>query len=96
MKATILCLFLVACAGPTRKQLAETPTATTRRPPTLAPPASDSDQDRYRVNQQFEDQRDAEQAYDQAGKAERSRVPPAPLTPEPAPPPPDPPDDANQ
>ena len=80
MRATALCLLLLAaCAGPSRNQLANTPTATTRRPPSLAPPASQSDEDRYQVNQQFEDQRDAKQAYDEVEQAERERPAPKPL-----------------
>jgi hypothetical protein len=78
MRPLLLCLALAACAGPSRKELAETPTATTRRPPSLAPPASNSDEDRYQVNQQFEDMRDAEQAHREV-EQDRAAPPPEPL-----------------
>lgn len=69
-----MCSFLVACGGPSRGAPAETPTATTRRPPTLAPPASVDDKDRYQLNQQFEDMHDAQKAHREAGQ--RAAPPP--------------------
>jgi len=78
--------MLAGCAGPSRQPLAETPTATTRRPPSLAPPASDADKDRYQLNQQFEDMRDAQQAHRES-KGTNAAPPPgasAPKAPAPA------------
>ncbi len=78
MRALLVALLLTACGGPSRNQLAETPTAKTPRTQSLAPPANDNDKDRYKVNESFEDQRDAKQAYGEAG-AESNAPPPAPL-----------------
>lgn len=66
MRAVLLCSLLVACAGPSRENLAETPIATTPRSPSMPPPASVDDKDRYQVNQQFEDMHDAQEARHQA------------------------------
>ncbi|MBC7978729.1 MAG: hypothetical protein H7138_27400, partial [Myxococcales bacterium] len=63
MRPLLLALLLTACAGPSRNPLADTPTATTRRPPSLAPPASVEDKERYQLDQQFEDMRDTQQAH---------------------------------
>ncbi|MEZ4400366.1 MAG: hypothetical protein R3B06_10130 [Kofleriaceae bacterium] len=91
MKAILLCLGLAACAGPSQQQLRQTPTATTPRSPSLAPPASGSDRDRYEVTQGFEDQRDVKEAHRQA-EAEREAPPgPVPGMPGTAPPGPPPP-----
>lgn len=76
MRAFLLASLLAACGGPSRNQLAETPTAQTPRTPSLAPPASD-DEERYKVNDQFEQQRDADQAHREAGN--EGAPPPAPL-----------------
>ena len=79
--------MLAGCAGSSRQSLAETPTATTRRPPSLAPPASDADKDRYQLNQQFEDMNDAQQAHRESKDADAA-PPPAtgvPKAPAPAP-----------
>jgi hypothetical protein len=78
MKVLLVAMVLAACGGPSQNQLAETPTAQTPRNPSLAPPASDDDKERYRLNEQFEDQRDAEQAHREAG-SESKAPPPAPL-----------------
>lgn len=88
MRAFVLVLLLGACGGPQRNQLAETPTAQTPRTPSLAPPASDSDKDRYKTNEQFENIQDAQQAHREAAGGE-SAPPPAPLPPDapPSPPP---------
>ena len=93
MRTILLGLILAAaaCGGPSQQQLAETPTATLNRPGSvsLAPPASDSDEQRYRLNDELESQRDAAQAYREAS-AEASAPPPVPpgaRVPE-APPPP--------
>lgn len=79
MKALLFALLLAACGGPSRNQLAETPTANSPRNPSLAPPASDDDNERYRLNEQFEEQRAADQAYREAGG---ESAPPAPLPPD--------------
>lgn len=81
---TLLLLALVACAGPSQQKLADTPTATTRRPPAVAPPASDNDKDRYQMDRQLEDARDAQQAHREAG----SEAKPPPAAPKPTTPPP--------
>lgn len=75
MRPALFCLLLSACAGPSQQQLRQTPTATSPRTPTLAPPASSSDADRYQVNQGFEDQRDARDASRQAEEARRKQPP---------------------
>jgi hypothetical protein len=75
MKTLLLGLLLAACAGPSQNTLAETPAATTRRPPTLPPPASGSDRERSQLNQQFEDMRDTQQAHREAKRA--NAAPPA-------------------
>lgn len=76
MRAILLCLLFVACAGPGQSQLAETPTATTPRAPSLAPPASGSDKERHQLNQQFEDMRDANEAHREAQGGEAPPPPP--------------------
>ncbi len=81
MRAIAFVLLVGACGGPTRNQLAETPTAQTKRTPSLAPPASDSDEDRYKTNEQFENMQDAQQARREAA-GESAAPPPAPLPPE--------------
>lgn len=73
---TIALLALMACGAPTQQQLANTPTATTRRPTPVAPPASDNDKDRYQMDQQLQDTRDAQQAHREASTPE-SAPPPA-------------------
>ena len=78
MRALVVALLFAACGGPSRSQLAETPTAQTPRSPSLAPPASDDDKERYKVNEQFEDQRAADQAHREAG-GESAAPPPPPL-----------------
>jgi hypothetical protein len=77
MRPFFLSLFLVACAGPGQDTLAKTPTATTRRTPSLAPPSNNADKDRYQLNEQFEEMRDAEQAHREA--SHESAPPPAPV-----------------
>ncbi len=70
-------MLLAACGGPSQNQLAESPTAQSPRSPSLAPPASDDDKERYRLNEQFEDSRAAGQAYREVEGD--SAPPPAPL-----------------
>ena len=62
MRALLLCLLFLACAGPTQGQVAGTSTARTRSTPSLAPPASGEDKERYQLNQEFEDMRDTTNA----------------------------------
>ena len=81
MRVLLVALLVAACGGPSRNQLAETPTAQSPRSPSLAPPASDDDKERYKLNEQFEDSRAAGQAYREAN-GESSAPPPAPLPPE--------------
>jgi len=88
MKAPLLMILLVACGGPTRQQLAETPTGTSQRRPSLAPPAGTGDEDRYEMNQSFEDQAAAQQAHREANTENAKKAPPAPLPPAVPPPPP--------
>lgn len=78
MRTLLFALLLAACGGPSRNQLAETPTAQTPRNPSLAPPASDDDKDRYKLNEGFEDQRAAEQAYRESAGETRAPPPPPP------------------
>lgn len=78
MRPLLLSLFLVACAGPGQDTLAKTPTATTRRTPSLAPPSNNADKDRYQLNEQFEEMRDAQQAHREASH-ESAPPPPAPV-----------------
>lgn len=78
MKALLAVMLLAACGGPSQNQLAETPTAQSPRNPSLAPPASDDDKERYKLNEQFEDQRAADQAHREAA-GENNAPPPAPL-----------------
>lgn len=78
----------MACAGPSRQQLAETPTAQTKRTPANAPPASGSDEDRAQVHDSFDSMQDGQNAHREAGQ--ESQQPPAPA-PAPAPMPPPPP-----
>src|SRR6185295_6712981 len=75
MRALLPCLLFLACAGPTQGQVAGTSTARTRSSPSLAPPASGADKERYQMNQEFEDMRDTSQANREANRAS---APPAP------------------
>ncbi len=91
MRIVLVSLLLAsACAGPGQKALSETPTATTKRTPAEAPPASDSDQDRQQMIQSNDDMQDAQNARHEAagGGAEKipNRAPGAPTNPPPVPP----------
>lgn len=79
MRVLVLCSFFVACAGAGRSTPSETPTGTTRRPASAAPPASGDDKERYRLNQQFEEMQNTQEAHREAGHD--SAAPPAPLPP---------------
>lgn len=70
-------LALMACAGPSRQQLAETPTAQTKRTPANAPPASTSDEDRSQAHDSFDSMQDADTAHREAGQ-ESQQPPPQP------------------
>jgi hypothetical protein len=61
--------LLLACAGPTQQQMAETPTAQSRPIPAEAPPASTSDKDRERSVQQFDDMQATQRAREEARPA---------------------------
>lgn len=73
-------LLLVACAGPSQQQLAETPAATETRPSAQsrvsAPPASVDDKERERAVQRIEDMETTQRAYEEAGEADRAAPPP--------------------
>jgi hypothetical protein len=60
---TALILFGAACAGPGQAKLADTPTAHSKANTGLAPPASQSDEDRAEVVDSF----------DQMGAGQRAR-----------------------
>ena len=66
MRCVLALLLVFGCGGPTQQQLAETPTAKTRPVATEAPPASQSDKDRERLIQQFDDMQATKQAYREA------------------------------
>jgi len=78
MRPLLLGLLLAACAGQGPHTLAGTPTARSHRQPTMPPPASADDKDRYQLNQQFEDMHDAQQAKREADRA-NAAPPPAAL-----------------
>lgn len=78
MKALLAAMLIAGCGGPSQNQLAETPTGQSQRNPSLAPPASDDDKERYELNEQFEDRRAVDQAQREAA-GETNAPPPAPL-----------------
>lgn len=83
MKLVIAAVLAVTgCAGPSRQQLAETPTATTKRTPANAPPASGSDEDRSQVHDSFDSMDDAQNAHREAAQESEAPppLPPAPTT----------------
>jgi hypothetical protein len=86
----LLTAFLVTTAGcASQRQLAETPTAMTRRTPAEAPPANSSDAERAQMVQSRDDVLDtmaAQREVRQAGREARQRraqepppVPPVPV-----------------
>lgn len=79
MRPAFAFVLFCACGGPSTDQLVETPSATVRQPQTEAPPASVADKDRERLIQQFDDMQTTQQAYEEAGQAERTQAPPAPV-----------------
>lgn len=87
MRLALALVVALGCGGPSHDQLVETNAATMRRPATQAPPASTSDRDRERLNQQFEDMETTQQAYREAGDS--NQAPPKaaqPIPGQPAPP----------
>jgi hypothetical protein len=88
MKALHVLLFAAACGGPSQKDLAETPTATTRPRPAQAPPASTSDEDRAGLVQSFDDmqatQNARQEAQSQKKPASTGPIPSAQPAPAPA------------
>jgi hypothetical protein len=78
MKWVAAFLLFSACGGPSMNQVIETPAATAPRRPAEAPPASQSDADRYRVNEQFEDMETTQEAYRQAAPETQGPPPPPP------------------
>ena len=78
MKALHVLLFAVACGGPTQKDLAETPTATTRPRPAQAPPASTSDEDRAALTQSFDDMQATQNARQEA-QSQKKPTPTGPI-----------------
>jgi hypothetical protein len=79
MRSMLLVLLLTACGGASQQQLAETPSASNRGRPAEPPPASTSDQDRSRLNQQFEDMETTQRAYREAGQSNAQKKPAKPL-----------------
>ena len=89
MRLAFAFLLLAGACGPSQQQLVETPSATQTRPHaqsrTEAPPASESDKQRERSIQQFEDMQTTQDAYRQASE-ENNAPPPPPLQGQPPPP----------
>ncbi len=83
MRVALAFILLAACGGPSAQQAIESPSATEtpRRNRAEAPPASPSDQDRSRVNQQFEDMETTQNAYRQAEQGSAAPPPPPPRPP---------------
>lgn len=66
MNYLLACLLLSSACGPSQSAVARTPTATTKRTPVVAPPASVDDDERYRVTTTSDDVQDAQQAQGEA------------------------------
>jgi hypothetical protein len=79
MRTLLLLLLAGACAGPGQQRLAETPTATTKATPAVAPPASDNDKDRAQLASSMDDMRDAQNAHREA--ANTPETTPQPMKP---------------
>jgi hypothetical protein len=73
-------LALMACAGPSRQQLSDTPTAQTKRTPSHAPPASTDDRDRAQVEDSWDSREDAQNAHREAGHEAEQPPPPPPTS----------------
>ena len=84
MKFLLSCLLLfAACGGPGQGRLAETPTANSRANTGLAPPASQSDRDRYELVDSMDSMDATQRAYREADQTTK-QTPPAPLPGQPA------------
>jgi len=67
MKVLIASVLLAsACGGPSVNAVAETPTATTKRTPVVAPSGGVDDDERYWVTTTLNDAQDAQQAQREA------------------------------
>jgi hypothetical protein len=71
MRPAFALLLLCACGGPTQQQILETPAANQFENLAEAPPASQSDEDRYRLIQQFDDMQVTQRAYEEAREENR-------------------------
>lgn len=78
MRFALAFVFFTACGGPSRQQLAETPSAQAPARPAEAPPASTSDKDRERLIQQFDDMETTQRAHREAGQGQSPGSEPAP------------------
>jgi hypothetical protein len=85
MRVLLSCLLLLfaACGGPGQGRLAETPTANSRANTGLAPPASQSDRDRYELVDSMDSMDATQRAYREADQTTK-QAPPAPLPGQPA------------
>jgi hypothetical protein len=75
MKRAIVMMVIAgatACGGPSRQQLAETPSAQAPRRPAEAPPASTSDEERTMAIDQFDDMETTQRAHREANQANRA------------------------
>lgn len=75
MKTLVACVLLLAACGPNVNAVAQTPTATTKRTPAVAPPASVDDDERSRVTTTSDDMQDAQQAQREAAGRTGEQVP---------------------
>jgi len=82
MRLLLAFVLVGACGGPTQKQVIETPSATAPARHDEAPPASVSDKERERLNQQFDDMQTTQNAYREA-EQESAPPPKAPAAPNP-------------
>ncbi|MBA3457989.1 MAG: hypothetical protein H0T42_33205 [Deltaproteobacteria bacterium] len=82
MKILLACLLLSSAAcGPSQGAVAKTPTATTKRTPAVAPPASVDDDERHRVTTTSDDVQDAQQAQREAAGSPEGQRPLVPAPP---------------
>src|SRR5688572_17401725 len=72
MRPAFAFLLLCACGGPTQQQVLETPSATQHQNLGEPPPASQSDEDRYGLIQQFDDMQVTQRAYAEARQENRT------------------------
>ncbi len=83
MKRLLALLVVFGCGGPTHGQLTETPSAQAPRRPSLAPPASTSDEQRTDLVDSFDDMETTQRAYREA-EAGNKAPPKAAQQPQPA------------